>query len=241
MNASREAPGASASVIHLRLIADEPQVMEYLSKAFNAYSSIRLWRESNEKGNSQTVSPGVMFLAVKSEQGVERLVAQLRREGSTVRLVCFLVDFNVSAALAAIRLGVEGIVDLLSSAPELLEAVQHAARGEFFLPANLARRLLLAAPPVPQQMQQPARERLSLRELEVLRLIAEGASNRDIGEKLAISENTVRAHVRSLLQKLKVRNRAHAAALAKSLDRRGFHLPPGDDVGDESSAPRAPE
>ncbi len=113
---------------------------------------------------------------------------------------------------ASLRVGAAGYL-LKDMAPgELIEAVLEAGRGEPRIPPAMAGRLLadLAGGEAPTD----PLEQLSEREREVLALLAQGLRNREIGERLYISESTVKTHVRHVLEKLRIRNRAEAAAFA---------------------------
>ena len=113
---------------------------------------------------------------------------------------------------ASLRVGAAGYL-LKDMAPgELIEAVLEAGRGEPRIPPAMAGRLLadLAGGETPTD----PLEQLSEREREVLALLAQGLRNREIGERLYISESTVKTHVRHVLEKLRIRNRAEAAAFA---------------------------
>jgi two-component system NarL family response regulator len=138
--------------------------------------------------------------------------AALRREWPDARVLMFTTfdgDEDVYRAMQAGALGY-----LLKSAPreELLRAIRTVAAGERFLPPELSLRLAhrVAAPD------------LSEREIEVLRLVSTGKSNKEIGATLHIAEDTVKRHVSNILTKLGVSDRAQAATEAI---RRGFlHL-----------------
>jgi DNA-binding NarL/FixJ family response regulator len=111
---------------------------------------------------------------------------------------------------------------LLKDAPseKLVEAIRAAARGESFLQPSVAAkvvaeftRLAEKAPPRPQPLIEP----LSERELEILRFVADGATNKEIAAKLVIAEGTVKNHLTNILGKLSVRDRVQAALKAKEL------------------------
>ena len=91
----------------------------------------------------------------------------------------------------------------------MLEAIRRVAAGEAVLPPALTARVL-------DELASPTPDPLALteREMEVLPLIAEGLSNKEIAASLHVSQNTVKTHVRHILEKLGVRSRSEAAAYA---------------------------
>jgi DNA-binding NarL/FixJ family response regulator len=112
--------------------------------------------------------------------------------------------------LDAIDAGATGY--LLKDAPrdELFRAVRAAARGEAVLSPSVATRLV-------SQVREPLREPLSQRELDVLKLVARGTTNREAASRLYISEATVKTHLLHIYSKLGVNDRA--AAVAEAFDR----------------------
>lgn len=108
---------------------------------------------------------------------------------------------------------------LLKDAPseKLFEAIRAAARGDSFLQPSIAAKVIaeFARLSIPPQAAVPMAEPLSDRELEILRLIANGSSNREIAAALVIAEGTVKNHVTSILGKLEVGDRMQAVVRAK--------------------------
>lgn len=124
--------------------------------------------------------------------------------------VLILSSFNDDARVyAAMRAGVQGYLLKEMSGAALVAAVRGAARGEPQLHPKIARRLMERAAPPEDPLAQ-----LSQREREVLRLIAGGRSNKEIGLDLDLTENTVKTYVREILSKLDVADRTQAALLA---------------------------
>jgi DNA-binding NarL/FixJ family response regulator len=109
--------------------------------------------------------------------------------------------------LPAIEAGATGYVLKDTPRHELYRAVRAAAAGEAVLSPPVARRLM-------GQMREGGREAPSEREMEVLRLVAGGATNRDVAARLFISEATVKTHLLHLFAKLGVNDRAAAVAAA---------------------------
>ena len=118
-----------------------------------------------------------------------------------------------------LRAGAVGYLLKDVSSDKLVEAIRAAARGESFLQPSIAAKVLAefnrlersAAPP------QPLAEPLSERELEILRLLAAGDSNKEIAAALFIAEGTVKNHVTNILGKLDARDRTQAALRAREL------------------------
>lgn len=116
--------------------------------------------------------------------------------------------------MQALRLGALGYVLKGVGAGELVEVVRGLADGQSYVSPGLAGRMLVglrsrgSAPPNPL-------EDLTRREEDILRLVAQGLSNREVGQTLDLQEKTVKHYMTAILQKLHVRNRVEAAMLAR--------------------------
>ena len=135
-------------------------------------------------------------------------------------LTTFDDDEYVFEALRAGAVGYQ-LKDVASD--RLAEAIRCAARGESFLQPSVAAKVvaeytrLADAPHARARANQSLIEPLSVRELEILRLVATGASNKEIAAKLVITEGTVKNHITNILGKLGVRDRTQAALKVKEL------------------------
>jgi two-component system NarL family response regulator len=153
----------------------------------------------------------LMDLRLQGGTGIEA-TAHLRQEFPAAHVLIFTTFEGDEDIFRALQAGAGGY--LLKSSPreELLQAVRTVATGARYLPARVAARLA----------ERIAGDEPSARELEVLRLIGQGKSNKEIGVALSIAEDTVKRHVSSLLLKLRVHDRAQATTEGI---RRGFiHL-----------------
>jgi DNA-binding NarL/FixJ family response regulator len=147
--------------------------------------------------------------------GVE-VMQQARAQGFVTRflvLTTFDTEEYLGPALAA---GAQGY--LLKDAPpeEVLRGIRAIAQGQVALEAGVTARLLARV------TTGPASDELSARELEVLRLLARGTSNKEIAAQLDLSGNTIKTHLSRIFEKLGVKSRTEAATLALQ---RGF-IPP---------------
>jgi NarL family two-component system response regulator LiaR len=133
-----------------------------------------------------------------SQQGVQVLV-----------LTSFAADGKV---FPAIKAGALGYILKDTGPDDLVQAIRQVHRGEPTLEPEIARKVLfeLAQPP----KQPPTPDPLTARELDVLRLLAQGKGNREIAEDLVLAELTVRTHVSNILGKLHLANRTQAALYA---------------------------
>jgi DNA-binding NarL/FixJ family response regulator len=132
--------------------------------------------------------------------------------------VLILTTFGLDEYIVdTLRAGASGF--LLKDAPpeELVRAVRVVAAGDALLSPTVTRRLLDRVVPrlgVPERPSPPALQELTERELDVLRLVAQGLSNREIADRLVVGEATVKTHVSHVLMKLGLRDRVQAVVLA---------------------------
>ncbi|MEJ3657624.1 response regulator transcription factor [Actinomycetes bacterium KLBMP 9759] len=156
----------------------------------------------------------LMDLRMPTMGGVEA-IRELRRTAPSVRVLVLTTFDTDRDVLPAIEAGATGY--LLKDTPreDLLRAVRSAHRGEAVLSPAVAGRLM-------GQMREPGEDALSARELEVLRFVAAGSTNRETAQKLFISEATVKTHLLHIYAKLQVRDRASAVAAGYQ---RGLLLP----------------
>jgi NarL family two-component system response regulator LiaR len=162
---------------------------------------------------AESLEPDIilMDLVMPKMDGIEatRQVTARQPGVRVLVLTSFAADDKV---FPAIKAGALGYILKDSGPDDLVQAIHQVYRGEPSLEPEIARKVLfeLAQPP----RQPPTPDPLTGRELEVLRLIAQGKSNREIAEELVLAELTVRTHVSNILGKLHVANRTQAALYA---------------------------
>jgi NarL family two-component system response regulator LiaR len=162
---------------------------------------------------AQESSPDVilMDLLMPGMDGIEatRQITSHQPKARILVLTSFVADNKV---FPAIKAGASGYLLKDSSPEDLVRAIRQVHRGEPSLHPTIARKLLqeIARP----AELQPAPEALTVREMEVLRLIAQGLSNQEIADRISVSEPTVRAHVSRILGKLHLASRTQAALYA---------------------------
>jgi DNA-binding NarL/FixJ family response regulator len=161
------------------------------------------------------VAPDVLLvdITLPGMSGVH-LVRELAPRLPGTKILMLTVSASDRDVVDAIRNGASGYLTKDVTPEALARAIRAAADGELVMPRRLAARLierLVRRGNQPFEPEDGPVERLSSREQDVLRLLAEGLSDREIATALTISTRTVESHVSSVLHKLGVRNRAQAA------------------------------
>lgn len=159
---------------------------------------------------ARALHPDVILMdMLMPEMDGPEAIALIKKEAPQARILV-LTSFGENARVtAALQAGALGYLLKDSSPDDLLHAIHSVFRGNLALPQAMAQ--LLMQPPQPSAA---ALYQLTERELDVLKLVAEGQPNRDIAATLGISATTVRTHVSSLLTKLGLTNRTQLALFA---------------------------
>jgi DNA-binding NarL/FixJ family response regulator len=159
-------------------------------------------------------SPEVVLMDVRmpNVSGLEA-TAQIKQKHPEIAIVMLTVSEEEADLFRAIKAGAQGYLLKNLEAPQLRSMLEGVARGEpAITPATAARIIdeFLRTPGVSPQ----ASQRLTDREMEVLRHVTVGLRNREIAVELGISENTVKFHLKNIVEKLHAQNRAELAARA---------------------------
>jgi len=188
-----------------QFFADEPE-MEIVAECANGESAV---------AETLRHSPDVLIVDLRmptvSGLDVVRRLKEMSDPTPTVLLAGNISDHEV---MEAMRLGVRGVVLKEMAASLLVQCVRKVAAGGTWLEKEAVGRamekMLLS-----EQAQKKAREILTPREIDIVRMVARGFANREVGEKLFISEGTVKTHLHTIYEKLGLRGRVQLANYAQ--------------------------
>ncbi|KOU42046.1 LuxR family transcriptional regulator [Streptomyces sp. WM4235] len=202
-------------MIRILLADDHPVVREGLRGMLAAEPDLKVVGEAANGPQAEALATRLlpeldlilMDLRMPGGDGVES-IARITAAGLPVRVVVLTTYENDGDILRAVEAGAAGYLLKDMARAELAEAVRAAVRGETVLAPSVAGRL------VDRLRARPERPRLSEREVAVLRLVAEGATNAQIGRGLFVAESTVKTHLLRIFGKLEVTDRTAAVTTA---------------------------
>jgi two-component system NarL family response regulator len=202
-------PNLSHSRIKVLIVDDHPVVRAGLTSMLGTRPDLEVIGSSSSGEEAiervRRSDPDVLLLDLRMAgmNGVDTLHA-LMRIGTSARaivLTSFETDEDIYRAFQA---GAQGYLLKDTSLREMVEAIRTVHAGKRYVPSNIASRLA----------ERMMRTDLTVRELEILKMLAKGPTNKEIARALGISDNTVRNHVNSIIEKLDVSDRTEAATTA---------------------------
>jgi DNA-binding NarL/FixJ family response regulator len=189
-----------------RLLLSREDDIEVVAEASNGVEAV-------EKAVRFRPTVVLMDIRMPELDGLEATRRILAADDSARVLILTTFDLD-EYVYEALRAGASGFVLKDDPAEQLLAAIRIVAGGEALLSPAITRRVIERFARIPQPTHQKEFGDLTERELDVLRLIARGLSNAEIGEELYISDTTVKTHITHILQKLDLRDRVQAVVLA---------------------------
>jgi len=202
-------------VIRIAIVDDHPIVLDGLAINLEEADDLAVIARARNGEEALGViavhAPDVLVLDLElpDRAGLD-VLREAKKQQPDLRVVVFTAYGGRERVAAALEGGADSYVLKGTPSTQLVDAIRAVARGERYLPNDVAAELIDA-------LRDPGRERLTDREREIVRLLAAGLSNKEIGVRLEISERTVKYHVSEILARLGASNRAHAVSVAREL------------------------
>jgi two-component system, NarL family, response regulator len=195
--------------IKIMIVDDHPVVREGLSRIIVSESGMEVIAEAGTGAEAlaqyRKLRPDIVLLDMRMPEmtGIETIEA-IRKEFSNARIIVLSTYDLEEDIYQSLQAGARGYILKDSPRSELLASIRRVHAGERVIPPNIATRLA----------ERIGGNELTAREFEVLKLIVNGKSNKQIGDDLGISEGTVKSHVNNILDKLGVTDRTQAVSVA---------------------------
>ena len=199
------------------IVEDDPMMRLGLAHSLASKKSISIIGEASDGYQGVTMAQSHTPDIILMDVGMPRLdgiaaTQKIKQLLPDIRIVMFTSHTDQTEVIAALSSGADAYCIKGTNIDTLMQAIEVAATGGIYLDPQIAQQVMACLTPKP-----PASvpdHPLSERELEVLKLIVEGYTNPEIGEKLFLSTNTVKTYVKGIMNKLVVNDRVQAAVLA---------------------------
>jgi DNA-binding NarL/FixJ family response regulator len=199
----------AATPVRIMVVDDHPLLREGVAALIATEPDLQLvamaadGREAIEQFRATRPDVTLMDLQMPNMSGIDAVIS-IRNEWPDARIIVLTTYAGDALAMRALKAGAQAYVLKGMVRKDLLETIRAVSEGQRRVQPDVAMQIA----------SHTADAALSARELEVLELIAAGHSNKAIGSRLSINEETVKGHVKNILAKLGARDRTHAATMA---------------------------
>ena len=206
--------------IRIAIVDDHPLFREGVTRSLSEIGGFEIVGEGATAQDAEriasTMQPDILLLDISMPGGGLSAVASILAAHPAQRIVMLTVSETNADVTTALNAGVQGYILKGVGSRALADILRNVAAGEGYLTPTLSARLLsdLQSPQAANGVADRLRQ-LTERQTEILRLVAEGLSNKEVALRLELQEKTVKHHMTGVLSKLNVRNRTEAALMVR--------------------------
>ncbi len=206
--------------IRIGIVDDHPLFREGVSRSLSETGDFEICGEGASAGDAYRLAKDagadILLLDISMPGGGLFAVENIRQAFPTQKLVVLTVSEASDDVSAALNAGADGYVLKGVGSKMLAEILKTIASGENYVSPTLAAKLLVSLKEQNSGGAADPMSNLTLREKQILQLVAEGLSNKEVALRLDLQEKTVKHHMTHILAKLKVRNRTEAAMVLRA-------------------------
>ena len=207
----------------LALIDDQPIVVGGLTHVFGSQDAFEVVATGATSRDARAIAerfrPDLMILGLSPSDDALQTISEIKAEFPSIKILMFTADLGVDHAVSALEAGAQGYVSKSCQMDELVHAAGAAITGETYISRNFASRVLIALRSASARKVTVEALKLSAREDQIVCLLLDGKTNREMSLNLGITERTVKHYMTILMQKLNARNRVEAVIAAQNLGR----------------------
>ncbi|AID33512.1 DNA-binding response regulator [Mesorhizobium sp. SEMIA 3007] len=206
--------------IRIAIVDDHPLFREGVTRSLSEIGGFEIVGEGATAQDAEriasTVQPDILLLDISMPGGGLSAVVSILADHPAQKIVMLTVSETNADVTTALNAGVQGYILKGVGSRALADILRNVAAGEGYLTPTLSARLLsdLQSPQSANGVADRLRQ-LTERQTEILRLVAEGLSNKEVALRLELQEKTVKHHMTGVLSKLNVRNRTEAALMVR--------------------------
>jgi two-component system, NarL family, response regulator LiaR len=188
----------------LRLVLSNEPDMDVVGEAANGLEAVK---------QARLLKPDIILMDLRMPRmnGIEA-ITEIKKQDGEVRIIVLTSFSDDNEVLPAIQAGARGYLLKDTHPAEILAAIRDLGQNRSTINPLIVEKLIHEI--VEQKKQEASAPQLTKREIEVLKLVAQGASNLEIAKKLSVSEHTINAHIGNILKKLHLDNRTQAVLFA---------------------------
>ncbi|HSV25477.1 MAG TPA: response regulator transcription factor [Xanthobacteraceae bacterium] len=203
-----------SSPIRIAVVDDHPLYREGICQTLTGAEGLEVVAEGSTAAGAlkaaQECLPDIILLDLGIPGGGINAAANIAGVCPSVRIIMLTASESEQDVASALQAGARGYILKGSSGPEVIETVRVVYRGEHYVAASLGARLLIKISKRTEAVANDTPRDLTSREGEIIALVSQGMSNKEVARKLKCTERTVKYHMTSIMQKCGVQNRVQA-------------------------------